>query len=605
MRTLLVRLSISHLLVALGSLALLLWLSPQLFLHYYLVAEQQRLSVAVRGLAATAERLAQSPGRENDLALLVRTSGIMLGGEVALIGGDGDRVLLASHGSPATAGWALAAWETYRQTGRPPSMPLGQATTITLVAPTGRATPLASALVVRHRAPELQTLLRAHRLMTAASAAIALALALILSLVVSRAVASPLVAMSRAAQHLAAGDFSVTVPERGPAEVTSLAASLNRMASALAATFAALEGERQRLADVLATMGEGVIGLDGAGRITIANRAASELLGQNLPPGSDLTGAIPAEQVAQAMAALAAGSPLSFAFSRGDRYLSCSLTPAAGGGAVLVMADVTATRQLDNMRREFVAAVSHELRAPLTSIRGFLGAILDGTAREPEELDHCIRVADQEAARMARLVEELLELSRLQAGVMEFEFAPTDVGDVARGVANAFAPRLAQTGLRLDLDVEEGLPLVEADGDRLAQVFTNLLDNALRYSPAGGAVTIHVRPVTPAELTELRFGETPVCELCLLGSVRDQGPGIAETDLGRIWERFHKSDRARTRTDPGAGLGLAIVREIIRAHGGDVFARNHPAGGAEVGFWLPFARSSAAAERPEGRRNQS
>lgn len=593
MRTLLVRLSISHLLVALGSLALLLWLSPRLFLHYYLAAEQERLSVAVRGLAATAERLAQSPARDSDLALLIRTSGVMLGGEVALIDGGGNQVLLASHGSPDTAGWALAAWQTYRQTGRPPSVALGQATTVTLVAPMGEATDFASALVVRHRAPELQTLLRAHRLMTAASAAMALILALILSLLVSRAVASPLVAMARAAQRLAAGDFSVTVPERGPAEVTSLAASLNRMASALAATFAALEEERQRLAEVLSTMAEGVIAVDAAGQITTANKAASELLGRELQVGSALTGAIPAERAAEVTAALAVGSPLSFVFSRGERDLSCSLTPAAGGGAVLVMADVTATRRLDQIRREFVAAVSHELRAPLTSIRGFLGAILDGTAREPQELDHCIRVADQEAARMGRLVEELLELSRLQAGVMEFELAPTDVAGVVRGVASAFAPRLASIGVRLDLQLPEDLPLVEADGERLAQVFTNLLDNALRYSPAGGTVTARLRPVTPAELTELRFEETPVCSRCLLASVRDQGPGIPETDLVRIWERFHKSDRARTRTDPGAGLGLAIVREIIRAHGGDVFARNHPTGGAEVGFWLPFGPPAA------------
>lgn len=595
MRTLLVRLSISHLLVALGSLALLLWLSPRLFLHYYLAAEEQRLSVAVRGLAATAERLAQSPARDSDLALLVRTSGTMLGGEVALIGGNGEEVILASHGGSASADWALTAWRTYRETGRPPSVAAGQANTVTLVAPMAGASPFASALVVRHRARELQTLLRAHRLMTAASAAIALALALVLSLVVSRAVASPLVAMARAAQHLAAGDFSVMAPEHGPAEVVSLAASLNRMARALAATFAALEGERQRLSEVLATMSEGVIGLDPQGTVTIANRAASGLVGQELRPGLVVATALPAERAAQVTAALAAGAPLSFMFSRGDRDLSCSLSPAAGGGAVLVMADVTATCQLDNMRREFVAAVSHELRAPLTAIRGFLGAILDGTARDPEELDRCVRVADQEAARMGRLVEELLELSRLQAGVMEFEFAPTDVSEVVRAVAGAFAPRLSHSGVDLKLELAADLPTVEADGDRLAQVFTNLLDNALRYSPAGGVVTAHLRPVTPAELAELRSEETPVCDLCLLGSVVDRGPGIAEADLVRIWERFHKSDRARTRTDPGAGLGLAIVREIIRGHGGDVFARNHPGGGAEVGFWLPFAQPSGSA----------
>jgi len=191
---------------------------------------------------------------------------------------------------------------------------------------------------------------------------------------------------------------------------------------------------------------------------------------------------------------------------------------------------------------------------------------------------------------MSRLVEELLELSRLQAGVMRYEFAPTDVGAVARAVAGAFAPRLAQADLRLDLDLPEGLPLVEADGDRLAQVLTNLLQNAVRFSPPGTTLMVRLRAVPPGDPAEMHSGEAPRCAMCLWGSVLDQGPGIAGADLASIWDRFHKADRARTRTDPGAGLGLAIVREIILGHGGDVFARNRPGGGAEVGFWLPLSQ---------------
>jgi two-component system, OmpR family, sensor histidine kinase VicK len=589
MRTLLSRLCVSHLLVALGSLVLLLWLSPQLFLHYYLAAEEQRLSAAVLGLARVAERLSGSPASRGDLALLVRTSGAMLGGEVALLGPDGRSVLVASHTEPAGAGWAVDAWQSRRlPVGADIAVAHDQPNAVVFVHPLGTPERPSGAVVVRRRAPELQTLLRAHRLMTAASAGLAMVLAVLLSLVVSRAIAKPLVTMSHAAERMAAENFSVAVPERGPRELASLASSLNRMAAALAAAFAALSAERQRLADVLATMSEGVVGLDGAGCVTIANRSAGELLGCDLSPGTCLDTVLPEAWAARVAAALANDPGSAFTVERGDQSLNLNLSPALDGGAVLVIADVTSARRLDLMRREFVASVSHELRAPLTAIRGFLGALVDGTAEGAAERDHCVQVADREAARMARLVEELLELSRLQAGVMLFEFQPTRLDEVIEAVAQSLAPRLAEREVRLVRGLPPGCPEVEADGDRLAQVFVNLLDNALRFSPPGGQTTITVRQQAQAETTGPGV-PPPGAVVC---SVSDEGPGIAEEDLQRIWDRFYKSDRARPRTEPGAGLGLAIVREIVHAHGGEVFAQNRPAGGAEIGFWLPTPKGA-------------
>jgi signal transduction histidine kinase len=513
----------------------------------------------------------------------------MLGGEVVLLGPDGHTVVVARPTEPAGADGAVDAWQSSRSSGETAiSVAHGQPNTVVFVHPLGTPGHPSRALVVRRRAPELQTLLRAHRLMTAASAGLAMLLAVLLSLVVSRAIARPLVTMSHAAERMTAEDFSVALPERGPMELASLASSLNRMAAALAAAFAALSAERQRLADVLATMSEGVVGLDAAGCVTIANRSAGELLGCDLSPGICLDTVLPEEWAAQVAEALASDAVSAFTVERGDRFLSLNLSPALGGDAVLVIADVTSARRLDLMRREFVASVSHELRAPLTAIRGFLGALLDGTAQDSAERDHCVQVADREAARMARLVEELLELSRLQAGVMPFEFQPTRLDEVIEAVVQSLAPRLAEREVRLVRDVCPEGPEVAADGDRLAQVFVNLLDNALRFSPQSGQITITVRQQAGAETTgQAATGDPPpgavVC------SVSDEGPGITEEDLQRIWDRFHKSDRARPRTDPGAGLGLAIVREIVHAHGGEVFARNRPPGGAEIGFWLRTA----------------
>lgn len=589
MRSLFFRLSSSHLLVALGSLALLLFIAPRLFLQFYLTAEERRLTTAARGLARAAGRLSRLPEASTDLALLVRTSEAVLGGEVALLNRAGDRIVMASHPHVHGADWALEAYRDYHKPSARIVYIRGQAATILLVSRSTSAEGPVGTVVIRRSAAELQTMIRALHLMTVVSAALASILAVLLSLLLSRAIASPLVTMSRAAQQLAAEDFSVKVPEQGPAEVASLASSLNRMAASLERAFSAVASERQRLAEVLATMAEGVIAIDGNGEILVANRSARQLLNHDLPMGSRLADMSAEDWVTPVLDTADGGASQTFTQGRESHFLSFSVSPRAGGGAVVVVADVTAARRLELLRREFVASASHELRAPLTSIRGFLGALLDGTATEPEEREHCLRVAASEAQRMTRLVEELLELSRLQAGVMEFEFQPTQLEAVINGVIQSFAPSLEAKGVRAVAELTQHLPRVSADGERLAQVFVNLLDNALRFSPRGGKIVLRSWVVTRAEEMFAASREAAVPVGAVACSVSDEGPGIPPGDLRRIWERFHKADASRTRTEGGAGLGLAIVREIIRTHAGDVFAHNRAGGGAEVGFWLPLS----------------
>ncbi len=237
---------------------------------------------------------------------------------------------------------------------------------------------------------------------------------------------------------------------------------------------------------------------------------------------------------------------------------------------------------LDELRRDFIASASHELRAPLTAIRGFLEALLDGTASTEEQQKHCLHAAAREAQRMTRLVDDLLQLSRLQAGVLSFEMAATDVRGVIEDVVQSFAPRLRAKNVTMQIEAED-VPPVLADGERLAQALVNLLDNALRYSPPGSGIKIRL---TSGVSPELSLPSVPAEALVV--AVADQGPGLSEADLPRIFERFYKAEAGRQIGEQGAGMGLAIAKEIIERHHGAMFARNRPEGGAEIGFWLPL-----------------
>jgi signal transduction histidine kinase len=213
-------------------------------------------------------------------------------------------------------------------------------------------------------------------------------------------------------------------------------------------------------------------------------------------------------------------------------------------------------------QRDFVANVSHDLKTPLTSIQGFAQAILDGTADDPQSAKQAAQVIYDEAGRMHGMVLELLDLARMDAGTFSFERTPIDLCGLLKSVVTKFAPqaRQAQVELRLDIVTQNGdLPPLVADADRLNQVFSNLVDNALKYTPPGGLVTVRARPV----------------EGWIEVEVTDNGPGIPPDELERIFERFYQTDKARSGGNRrGVGLGLAIAREIVQAHGGKIRAYN-------------------------------
>ncbi|MBM3500588.1 MAG: HAMP domain-containing protein [Armatimonadetes bacterium] len=227
-------------------------------------------------------------------------------------------------------------------------------------------------------------------------------------------------------------------------------------------------------------------------------------------------------------------------------------------------------RRLETMRRSFVANASHQLRTPLTGARGFLEALADGTAATPEARERSVAVALRELRRMQTLIDRLLDLSRFDAGAVELEREPARVEGLVEGALAMFELRLREAGLRVETAIEPGLPELTVDGGRIVEALGNLLDNAVRVSPPGGRLVLGAA----RERDQLRLW------------VSDEGPGVPEAELESVWERFHSRARAGEPSN-GLGLGLAIVREIVLAHGGEVFARNRPEAGAEFGFTLP------------------
>lgn len=226
---------------------------------------------------------------------------------------------------------------------------------------------------------------------------------------------------------------------------------------------------------------------------------------------------------------------------------------------------------LERLRREFIANVSHELRSPLTSMRGFLQGVLDGTI-PPAEQHRYLSLAFDETRRLSRLVNDLLDLAALESGDVQFHLTRVGVADLLTRAAAKMEPQAGEKGVRLQVE-PDAAGAVRGDPDRLEQVLINLLDNAIRFTPQGGTVTLSAAP------------RGDVVEIC----VRDTGPGIPPEDLDRIWERFYKGDRARTRSKGGTGLGLAIARELVERQGGTIRAESRPGAGTAFFVTLPAA----------------
>ncbi len=265
-------------------------------------------------------------------------------------------------------------------------------------------------------------------------------------------------------------------------------------------------------------------------------------------------------------------------FVRPNRHLVLHVSPVHAGatgqwGAVAVVRDVTETRRLEQMRRRFLSDASHEIRTPLTSIGGFASAIMDGTADTEEQRVRCASVIVREVERLNRLVKDLLDLSRIESGAVQLQREQVDLTELLPAAAEGFETQVHETAVTLQVDLEENLPEVLVDPDRIYQVMVNLISNALRFNKPGGTIR-----VSAARARERRAGGRT-----------GHGERHPRGELPYIWERFYRADVARARDDGGTGLGLAIVRSIVEKHGGAVAVESEQDKGSTFSFVLPVA----------------
>jgi two-component system phosphate regulon sensor histidine kinase PhoR len=329
---------------------------------------------------------------------------------------------------------------------------------------------------------------------------------------------------------------------------------------------------------ILSGMIEGVIVVDPQGRLQLANQAAMRMLKlDELPLGRHYVESIRHPAIAELVAAaLAGGVPEGLQMSPprdATRTIMARAAPATGGsehGAVLVLHDITELRRADQIRRDFVANVSHELRTPLTAIRGYVEALSEGDATADESRKF-LDIITRHTERMERLVKDLLRLARLDAGQETVELVSCDARNLIHAVVTELSSALDLRHQRLEVAIGHESETLRADPTKLHDVLRNLVANAVTYSPEH--TTIRVESSRNGSSYEL--------------SVSDEGPGIPEEDLSRVFERFYRVDKSRARDPGGTGLGLAIVKHLVELHDGDVRAENRPEGGTRVVVTLP------------------
>ena len=409
-----------------------------------------------------------------------------------------------------------------------------------------------------------------------------------LALALAQLLAAPVEEIRRFAEALAAGDLSRRLRwRRRPGR--EFADALDAMAEAVSARIAEANSEKEQLLAVLAGMVEGVLVVGAAGKIVLANPR----LRQMFSAWGEVEGRTPLEVIRNAgvddalRSAAATQELVSVEVQAGGAeertiLVNAVAFPTTGPrlGTVAVFHDVSELRRLESLRSDFVANVSHELKTPLTAVRGFAETLLSGSV-PPQDVEKYLGVILKHAERLGSLIDDLLELSRIESRKQPLQFTSVDVGRVAVGVTTGMEPLLRSKALSVKL-VEQAEPPAEARADRRAveQVLTNLLDNAAKYTNAGGHIEVQVTAA----------GDRIAVE------VRDDGIGIPERDLPRIFERFYRVEKARSRDLGGTGLGLSIVKHLVQAMDGEIFVQSELGRGTTFRFTLPKAQSPLPAE---------
>ncbi len=403
-----------------------------------------------------------------------------------------------------------------------------------------------------------------------------LLVAVLLSFLLSKTITTPVENMKKQARLVAAGDFSHRLPIQSGDEIGDLTETFNYMAEVLENTLGEVQEERDKLNTLFLYMTDGVAAFTPAGRIIHMNPATERLMGvtfdENMTFNEVFTGmAMPS------IARVGERKSVSSEISRMGRTLNVLFAPYGAvddeRGVIAVIHDVTEQRKLDDARREFVANVSHELRTPLTNIKSYTETLMDTAGELPAETEkRFLGVITNEADRMTRIVKDLLTLSKLDCGRMDLTFSRFSIQNMLESVYTAMKLDAEKNGHALSLSFEDDMPDMVGDRERLEQVVVNIISNAIKYTAAGGHI----------EICASRRDERSV-----MIRIRDNGIGIPESDVPRLFERFYRVDKARSREKGGTGLGLAIAKEMVEAHHGTIHLESALNVGTTVTIVLP------------------
>jgi two-component system, OmpR family, phosphate regulon sensor histidine kinase PhoR len=409
---------------------------------------------------------------------------------------------------------------------------------------------------------------------------LALLVAVVMSSLAAHLLSRNVRALTKTARKMAGGDLQARTRAEGEDELAELGRTLDQLAESLESALGDLRAERDRLGRVLNGMGEGVLLLDRAGRVLLANPALREmlLLGGDIVGKTALEIARNAELKRILDTAEKSGEPVSgevelVALKPRRLLVHAARLPDESGGVLAVFVDVTDLRRLESLRRDFVANVSHELRTPVASVRSAAETLRRAAEKRPEAAGEFIEIIERNAERLHRLIEDLLDLSRVEAREFRLSLEPIDVRSVAAHVISLLAPAAERRRIDVDLEIPEGIKPLWADRRALEQVLSNLVDNAVKYGAERGRVTLRA---------ESQDGGVRV-------TVEDDGPGVEPQHLPRLFERFYRVDAGRSRELGGTGLGLSIVKHLVEAMEGSVGVESAPGKGSRFSFTIPAA----------------
>jgi two-component system phosphate regulon sensor histidine kinase PhoR len=404
-----------------------------------------------------------------------------------------------------------------------------------------------------------------------------------ISLLISRRITRPIVAMKKSAGHFADGDFSHRLAAPDSEEMAGLAEALNQMASQLDNRIKTIINQRNELETVLSSMREGVVAIDNKERIISMNQAAAVLFECDPVKSQDkniqeVVRNLPLQQfIRKAISGREPEEDDIVLYQNGERILNLKSSPLLDAnkeqiGTLVVYNDVTQLRRLENMRRDFVANVSHEIKTPLTAIKGFVETLYRGKVEKPEETERFLGIIQKHVDRLSSIIEDLLSLSRIEQEDegRTIQLERGYIEDVFKSAIQICRPKAEEKEITINLICEEQLRS-NFDPTLLEQAVVNLLDNAIKYSEPNSAIHL---------TANLNDSEVKII-------VEDQGIGIAKKHLPRLFERFYRVDKARSRKLGGTGLGLAIVKHIAQAHGGQVTVKSTPGKGSTFTIHLP------------------